>query len=60
MCCWNIPLENVVSCAADGAPAMIGKRSGVLKLMKDDTPTMMVVYCVVHRENLIAKNYHQN
>lgn len=34
----NIPLENVVSCAADGAPVMIGKRNGVLKLVKDDNP----------------------
>ena len=57
---WNIPLKNIVSCAADGAPAMMGKRSGILKLMKDDNPTMMAVHCVIHRENLVAKNLSPN
>ena len=53
---WNILLGNVVACTADGAPAMIGKRNGVLKLMKDDNPKMMLVHCVIHRENLVARN----
>lgn len=52
----DIPLHNVLSCAADGAPTMMGRRQGVLKLMKDDNPSMMTVHCVIHRENLVAKN----
>ncbi|CAB4061359.1 unnamed protein product [Lepeophtheirus salmonis] len=52
----NIPMENIISCAADGAPVMMGKKKGCLKLMKDDTPEMIIVHCVIHRENLVAKN----
>ena len=52
----NIPIENITSCAADGAPVMMGKKKGCLKLMKDENPEMIVVNCVIHRENLVAKN----
>ena len=34
---------------------MMGRRNGVLKLLKDDNPDMMVVHCVIHRENLAAQ-----
>ena len=53
---WEIPLHNVISYAADGAPAMMGRRQGCLKLMKNDNPGMMTVHCVIHRENLVAQN----
>lgn len=52
----NIPMENVTSCAADGAPVMMGKKNGCLKLMKDENPEMLLVHCVIHRENLVSKN----
>jgi len=52
----EIPKTNIVSCAADGAPAMMGKKTGCLKLMKDDNPNTLAVHCVIHRENLVAKN----
>ena len=32
----QIPVENIISCAADGAPVMMGKKNGVLKLLKDE------------------------
>lgn len=51
----NIPILNIVSTAADGAPTMMGHRNGVLKLLKDDNPDMITVHCVVHRENLAAQ-----
>ena len=53
----HIPMTSLVSCAADGAPAMMGKQNGCLKLLKDNQPSMMIVHCVIHRENLVAKNY---
>ncbi|GFU09767.1 SCAN domain-containing protein 3 [Trichonephila clavipes] len=34
---------------------MMGKK-GCLKLMKDENPEMILVHCVIHRENLVAKN----
>lgn len=52
----NIPMKNITSCAADGAPNMMGKKNGCLKLMKDENPKMLLVHCVIHRENLVAKN----
>ena len=51
-----MPIENITSCAADGAPVMMGKKRGCLKLMKDENPEMIVLNCVIHRENLVAKN----
>ena len=43
----GIPLQHVISCAVDGAPAMMGNRKGLLKL-KDDNPDMLTVHCVIH------------
>lgn len=51
----QIPMKNITSCAADGAPSMMGKKRGCLKLMKDDNPDMLLVHCVIHRENLVSK-----
>ncbi|XP_065671987.1 protein FAM200B-like [Hydra vulgaris] len=51
----KIPMKNITSCAADGAPNMMGKKNGCLKLMKDEN-LMLLVHCVIHRENLVAKN----
>ncbi|XP_071042653.1 protein FAM200A-like [Parasteatoda tepidariorum] len=48
----NIPMKNITSCAADGAPNMMGKKNGCLKLMKDENPGMIFV----HKENLVARN----
>jgi len=50
----DIPLINFISIAADGAPNMMGRNKGVLKLLKDDQPDMMAVHCIIHRENLAA------
>ena len=52
----EIPKTNIVSCAADGAPAIMGKNTECLKLLKDENPNMLVVHCVIHREHLVAKN----
>ena len=41
-----------MSVAAGGAPAMMGKHKGVLKLLKNDNPRMMAVHCIIQRENL--------
>ncbi|GFS69141.1 SCAN domain-containing protein 3 [Trichonephila clavipes] len=49
-------MKNITSCAADGAPDMMGKKNGCLKLMKDANPEMIHVHCFIHRQNLVAKN----
>ena len=51
----NITMENITSCAADSAPVMMGKKNGCLKLMKDENLDVLLVRCVIHRENLVAK-----
>ena len=48
----GIPLQHVISCAVDRAPAMMGNRKG---LLQDDNPDMLTVHCVIHREHLVAK-----
>ena len=40
--------------AANGAPAIMGKYNGILKLLKNDNPNIMAVHCINHRENLAA------
>ncbi|GFS77856.1 retrovirus-related Pol polyprotein from transposon 412 [Trichonephila clavipes] len=52
----DIPMKNITSCAADCAPNMMGKKNGCLKLMKDTNPEMILVHCVIYRQNLVAKN----
>ena len=52
----NIQMENITSCAADGAPVMMGKKNRYLKWMKDENLDMLLVHCVIHTENLVAKN----
>ena len=48
----SIPISNLISVAADGAPAMMGRHNGVLKLLKNANPKIMAVHCIVHKENL--------
>ena len=50
----NIPFNNLISVAADGAPNMMGSNKGVVKLIKDNQPEMITVHCIIHRENLAA------
>ena len=50
----DITNSNIMSVAADGAPAMMGKHKGVLKLLRNDNPRMMAEHCIIHRENLAA------
>nr|XP_021004657.2 SCAN domain-containing protein 3-like [Parasteatoda tepidariorum] len=49
-------MKNITSCAAGGVSNMMGKKNGCLKLMKDENPERILVHCVTHRENLVAKN----
>ena len=37
----QIPMENMIPCAADGVPLVMGKKNGLLKLLKDDNPQML-------------------
>ena len=52
----EISLTNIVSCAADGAPSMLGRHRGFIKYLKVAVPGVLTAHCVIHRQNLIAKN----
>ena len=51
----QIPFGNLVSCATDGAPSMLGKQNGFIAHMKELCPSILAVHCVVHRHHLVAK-----
>jgi zinc finger BED domain-containing protein 5/7/8/9 len=52
----EIPLTNILSCATDGAPAMIGRYNGFVSYLKKAVPNVLTVHCIIHRQHLVAKN----
>uniref|UniRef100_UPI0035900B4B protein FAM200C-like n=1 Tax=Myxine glutinosa TaxID=7769 RepID=UPI0035900B4B len=48
---WDL----VGSICKDGAPAMIGKKSGFVALFKEKAPHVLTTHCVLHREALASK-----
>ena len=52
----EIPLRNIVGCATDSAPAMIGRHRGFISHMKSVVPELFAIHCVVHREHLVARH----
>ena len=53
----EIPKTNIVLCAADGAPSMMGKNTRYLKLIKDDNLNMLVALCYPQRKFSCKKCY---
>ena len=52
----NIPLTNIIACATDGAPAMIGRHRGFLAHLKNAVPNIFTIHCIIHRQHLAAKH----
>nr|XP_054592103.1 zinc finger BED domain-containing protein 5-like [Nothobranchius furzeri] len=52
----SIPFSNLLACATDGAPAMVGRYRGFIALLKERAPDILTVHCILHRHNLVAKN----
>ena len=52
----QIPMSNVIACATDGAPAMIGRHRGFIQHMKTASPGILVIHCIIHRQHLVAKH----
>ena len=51
----NLNIKTIGSVCTDGAPAMLGNRSGFSALMKREIPHLQVTYCFLHRHALTAK-----
>ena len=47
--------EKVVGICTDGAPTMLGSRSGCLKLAKKHNPNIVGIHCMIHRQALASK-----
>ena len=52
----SIPLTNIISCATDGAPSMVGCPHGFLSYLKKAVSKVFALHCVIHRQHLVAKN----
>jgi len=53
---WSLKLGSICT---DGAPAMLGNKSGLTTLVKADAPHVHVTHCMLHRHALAAKTLPQ-
>ncbi|XP_048117914.1 zinc finger BED domain-containing protein 5 [Alosa alosa] len=51
----SIPLGNILACATDGVPAMVGRYRGFTTFLKERVPQVLTVHCVLHRHYLASK-----
>ena len=52
----SISLANIMACATDGAPSMVGRYRGFISYLKGAIPGVFTIHCVVHRQHLVAKS----
>ena len=48
------------SVCADGAPSMMGCKKGFMNFVKKENKNISVVHCLLHREDLAAKEIQEN
>ncbi|XP_028659137.2 protein ZBED8-like [Erpetoichthys calabaricus] len=51
----NLSWDMVSAVCTDGAPVMLGRKSGFGALVKADTPHIIVTHCILHRHSLATK-----
>ena len=51
----NLLWENVCGCCTDGAPAMLGTKSGFQAFVKKQNPNAKGIHCMIHRHALASK-----
>ena len=56
----NLSWDRVVGICTDGAPAMLGSRSGFIKLAKEKNPAIIGYHCMIHRQALASKTLPTN
>ena len=52
----TIHIANMVFCASDEAPSMIGRYKGFVARIKEEVPNMFAIHCVIHTQHVCAKN----
>ena len=50
----GIPMCNIIACATNRVPAMVGRHRSFISYLKNDVHEVLAVHCI-HREHLIAK-----
>ena len=55
----NLDWAKLGSVCTDGAPAMLGVRSGFLALVKQKNPNVIGMHCIIHREALASRTMPQ-
>ena len=51
----RFPWDKLVGVCTDGAPAMLGSRSGFITQVKQRNPKVVGTHCMIHREALASK-----
>ena len=51
----HIPMETIGSICTDGAPAMLGNRSGFVSLIRNEVPDVIITHCILHRHALMSR-----
>ena len=51
----NLSWAKLVGVCTDGAPSMLGSRSGFMTLVKTKNPDIITTHCLIHREALASK-----
>ena len=49
-------MQNILQCATDRAVTMVEKHQGYIALMKRKISGLIAIYCVIHRQHLVARN----
>jgi len=63
---FNLPLDKLCGVATDGAPATVGKRKGMVALLKEMDArgirhdTLVFFHCILHEQSLCAKSVKFN
>ena len=53
---FNTFLSKLATMGSDGASVMLGKKSGVLALLKEQQPSLIGIHCSAHRLELCYKD----
>ena len=53
--CMKLKWKNLCGVCSDGAPSMLGVKSGFQTLVHNRSPKVLAVYCMIHRQALASK-----
>ena len=56
----SIPLTNIISCATDGAPSIVGRHRGFVSYLKKAVPKVLTVHCMIHRQQNLSEKLHES